>query len=188
MNGDRVLSHVENLVPGLTTLLILAALVPAGFESPVKNPWVVKALSEPVILALFLIATAYLSGAVIFLISRGIINTVSALTLRWVFLWFRYSDLRGMPWEINKAYRSAIESASYGPGIPPNDTREVNKRRERARLIRTALIPALLAASKYPNRAWAVLVAFLLIVLVYAYAEVAIYQEARMVLSGRSFS
>jgi hypothetical protein len=63
----------------------------------------------------------------------------------------------------------------------PDIRQEVTRRRQRARLIRTCLAPALLGAAHCPYP-WAALpIAFLAILAAYAYAEVTIYQEAELV-------
>ena len=82
--------------------------------------------------------------------SRSIIDACSALIFRWVLLLiFERSKFPGkrLPWHINKEYRKTLNKAYE------NKDRylEIEKRRERGRIIRTAFVPAFLILLKYKS-------------------------------------
>ena len=83
---------------------------------------------------------------------------------------------------INGDYREAISHALQD-GSDEIKT-EVLRRRERGRLVRTALVPAVLGAVIVLPGWWAAaggaVVMFVLVLLLYAYLEVTIYQEAKL--------
>ncbi len=184
MNEDKLLSHVENLVPGFVTLWILAPyLLPARLMMSLEHLGL-KDTASSVAASLFVIAFAYLVGIVAFAVSRFFVDTLSALTARiwllrfygWLFDW---PELRGASrGDINTKYMAAIGSALSGSGETLIG-REVNKRRGRARLIRTTLFPAFVLTYQLASLCLAVLVP-LGVVALYSYSEIAVYQEARL--------
>lgn len=190
MDEDKLLPHVENLVPGFVTLLLLAVCVPAHVQNPVQHAELAALLRQPVIATLFITATAYLTGVVVFVASRLIVDTASTWTFRWILLLaFDGSDFRPKPgngWRSWLAWLSNINAIYFGrlkkaldETSKPLARREVIKRRERARHIRTALLPAaFLGYQTWGSRGF--FLAFATVVLLYAYAEVAVYREAKL--------
>jgi hypothetical protein len=77
---------------------------------------------------------------------------------------------------INRSYRDAISHALQGGS--DEIKAEVLRRRERGRLVRTGLVPAVLSVWTFVPGWTASAAAFLLVLLLYAYLEVTIYQEA----------
>jgi hypothetical protein len=180
MSEDKGLSHVENLVPGFVTLLMVATLLPPGYRNPIQNPDVVRLLAEPVFLALLAVSAAYLVGAIVFEVSRLLLNPASAWTLRPIFLRISCEGFRGKLRKGINAHYGFTLGRALSCENKPDIRQEVVRRRQRARLIRTCLAPALLAAARCPYPWVALPVAFIAILAIYAYAEVTIYQEAEL--------
>ena len=179
MDKEHLLAHVENLAPGLVTVLFLAIQVPAS-TTLVSNTKVLELLQQQFIAGLLLIAVAYLLGVAIFVVSRLVFDTLSALTVRPVLLkLFRWKDFDSFnPMKINARYRLALNAALAKDKDHPI-RQEVVTRRQRGRLIRTLMIPAEVLAYPSSGLLGATLALVALLVL-YAYAEVSIYQEARI--------
>lgn len=181
MEEDKLLPHVENLVPGYVTLFLLAALVPPHFKNPVEHSGLAKLFEQPVIATLLVTAAAYLVGVVVFITSRLLVDTASQWISRWLLLlafsWKDFPTRRRK--EINHLYFETLKKA-LDKSAKPLVRREVIKRRERARLIRTALVPAALLGYQSCLRSGGVVLAVVAVVLLYAYAEIAVYQEAKL--------
>ena len=112
--------------------------------------------------------------------SRSIIDACSALIFRWVLLLiFERSKFPGkrLPWHINKEYRKTLNKAYE------NKDRylEIEKRRERGRIIRTAFVPAFLILLKYKSWPDALPLALVGVTLIYAYSEVSLFKEAKLI-------
>jgi hypothetical protein len=179
MDGEKLLLHMENLVPGFVTLALLASNVSASLELT-QNAFILEILRQPFVAGVIVTALAYLIGSIVFVASRLLVDTGSLLTFRPLFLkLYRWSDFDTFnPIKINRKYREAIDKVLQRD---KDDAirYEVISRRQRGRLIRTALVPALLIAWRAQS-GWLALLALLAVVAIYAYAEVAIYQEARL--------
>lgn len=187
---DKLLPHVENLVPGVATLYLLLA----EYQAVLKWPSSMNKAEAPsglfqalhdneFLLALIFLAIAYLVGVVVYAASRFVVNTISALTLRWVFL-AAYSKIGGiewkkLPWTITKEYKDTVRRALYA-NKKSLARREIVKRRERGRLISAALLPAFLVSLKCPHQLAAIVVTVVGVVFLYACTEVAVYEEARL--------
>lgn len=145
MEEDKLLPHVENLVPGYVTLFLLAASVPPHLKNPVKHPDLAKLFQQPAVATLLVTAATYLVGVVVFITSRFLVDTVSKWTFRWlVLLASGWKDFwRENPKKINGLCFETLKRA-LDESAKPLACREVIKRRECGRLIRTVLVPAAL--------------------------------------------
>jgi len=189
MQEDKLLPHVENLVPGYVTLLLLAHAVPSHLHKVLQE--LPKLLGEGVIAGLILTATAYQIGVDVFIVSRLFVDTASELTFRWILLlafdrrdfWPTdgkgWKEWQGLPLKINERYRATVNEA-LAETSKPLARQEVIKRRERGRLVRTAVLPGSYVAYLSPWGGWGLVVAFAAVVFLYAYAEVAVYKEAKL--------
>jgi hypothetical protein len=85
MNGEKLIEYLENLVPGLVTLASFSWKVPSTTQI-IPNPILQRLAEQPFIAGLMLVVVAYLARVVVFLVSRLILDILSALTLRPVLL------------------------------------------------------------------------------------------------------
>ena len=178
MEKENLFAHIENLAPGLVTLLLLSSRIPATTDI-IPNTKVFELIQQQFITGLIVIAFAYLLGVFIFIISRFVIDTLSALTFRPIFLkLYRWDDFNSMwPKAINQQYRHVVKSA-LALDKENSQRQEVVLRRQRGRLLRTLVFPLLIFI--YPSFGLLMaLLAVLIIVAIYAYSELAIYQEAK---------
>ena len=183
MDGEKLLEHLENLVPGLVTVASLAWKVPSTTQI-FPNQAIQRLADQPFVAGITLVALAYLVGAMVFLISRLILDTLSALTLRPVLLkLYRWPEFGLNPVSINYKYRQALDSARQEPETSSR-RQEVARRRQRGRLIRTLLVPAFILLWPFRDAVQALCVGAALL-LTYSYSEVAIYQEARLAVDQR---
>jgi hypothetical protein len=139
-----------------------------------------------------LVALAYLLGATAVAVSRALIDPVSRLTVQPALLWVFETDLRRDVTARSKGYRQRVKRLNERyrnavSGALRSDSSEVKtevlRRRERGRLVRTALVPAVLAAFSLAHGWWGAiggLFAFFFVLLLYGYLEVTIYQEATL--------
>ena len=139
MNWDKLDIHLENLIPGLVILSLVLFFFPPDLAS-LKE--------QTVILGIAYIAMSYLAGAVGNILSRMLLDPVSARSFRTpLFRWLakqKIEDLKDTSkYALNKQYSYLIDSAM----LCRNESviKEVLKRRQTARLCRSALIPILLA-------------------------------------------
>jgi hypothetical protein len=179
VNWDKFDLHIENLAPGVVTLALALHLVS-------RSQIVAHAPASPFdvtfIAGATFIAAAYLIGIVAVAVSRIAIDPVSEFLPRPVLLRWHYQDrFQGKNRrEINDAYRKAIHDAQESQN--DNKWTEVRKRRERGRLIRTALVPLLIIPwmifSGSPMAILAAeLIGYVFVLVLYAYIEVTIFQE-----------
>ena len=180
MNWDKFDLHIENLVPGVVTLSLALHLVS---RSQVLGTASASPFDDVFVAGATFIAAAYLVGIVAVAVSRFMIDPVSEWLPRPLLLRLHYPErfrTKKRP-EINDAYRKAIHDAQAAE----NDKKwnEVRKRRERGRLIRTAMIPLLIvpwiifSGSPIAYIVGAEIIAYLFILVLYAYIEVTIFQE-----------
>lgn len=180
MDDDKLLPHVENLVPGFVTLLLILLCPPQWLIDLHLEPKVAQLLGQSALAALFTTATAYLLGVVAFVASRFLVDPLS----NWLFrpIVIRIGDwkhFRGWPGirTINDEYHDVLQSVLSRP--------EIESRRRRGRLIRTALFPAIfLSWGAERSFLWTGLAA-LGVVALYAYAEFSVYSEARLIQRAR---
>ena len=175
MKEETLLPHVENLVPGFVTLCLLATLVPVDFENPIKCPALAKILTEPVLIGILLSAAAYLVGVVVFSFSQLVVDTISKWTFRWILLWlFEWHNCWWKtPKEVNRIYFEVVKKSVHRD--------EVLRRRQRGRLIRTAAVPAVWLGLVFLHSFFWAIGACFFVVILYAYAEVAVYREAQLI-------
>lgn len=192
MKWDVALSlHIENLIPGLLTLFLASYWLPEPLVEELRGSGLRgEIMSKEVAAGAVLVALAYLLGAMAVALSRAILDPLSRATIQPALLWAfdgslrrKAKDARGLVQKariINRDYRDAIGHALHS-GSEEIKT-EVLRRRERGRLVRTALVPAVLGAFiAVPGwHAGGAIVAFLLVFLLYGYLEVTIYQEAKL--------
>jgi hypothetical protein len=175
MSEDKLLPHVENLVPGLVTVFILAMFFNIEVPDATINPELHKLLVDPIIAGILFIAISYQVGVIVFTFSRLFVDLISEFTFRWILLKiFDWETFSGKNYrEINEEYCKVVVKESQ-------NNHEVRKRRERGRLVRTALIPSVLLTSQCSMPILAVITSIVVVVFLFAYAEVSIYKEAKL--------
>lgn len=175
--------HFENLVPGIVSLYLLYCCAPSFLDSKLLDP-----KYPAIITGIVLIAIAYLIGVVAVTASRLVLDTASKLFFRWLLLFlfihriFGATFVRGANSEYRKGIKLALSEKNQSNVIK----NEIIKRRGRTRLIRSALAPSIIWASSdcssghcsnwCTNSYWIILT-FLFFCVLYAYAEVTIYEE-----------
>lgn len=179
--------HLENLVPGVVSAFALGKLLTDDASSKLLlgGPFETILKSEFGSAVLFL-CIAYLVGAVSILLSRLVVDSLSWVFFRPVaFGWLVGKRLKhrngdkDVPFYDRLRVYNATLSNAYKEGSKDRIT-EIDRRRERARLLRATLVPVslLLVAAKSPA-IWCQLGGLtLLITALYAYGEVAVFQEA----------
>ena len=187
MKWENLNLHLENFFPGIVTLTFLLR-IPQVHMSYFFNQTALQPLREsPFVVSIVFVSFAYILGVFVVALSRFLLDRPSEFT-------FRYWLLRGLlpnsPGDktravIKEAYRKKMRRA-----LRSNyDTikNEVVKRRDRGRLIRTALVPSCLGAialtESHPLllRIALVLLIYVVILFLYAYTEKTIYQECQMI-------
>ena len=179
MDAEKLIAHVETLAPGIVTLALLGATVP-GTAVLMPNSMVLQAFQQPFLTGLVFVAAAYLLGSAIFIFSRFTVDTLSAYTFRpFLLKLYRWSDFDSLsPIYINRKFRDAIDHALSRDEKDPI-RQEVLVRRQRGRLLRTLLVPMLLLLNAWDNPGL-LLASLALLVAIYSYSELTIYQEARI--------
>lgn len=181
MEDDKLLPHVENLVPGFVCLLLILTNIPPKLESLTLHCQIFALLTQPVIAALFVTAAAYLLGVVVFAASRLVVDSLSEWTFRPLFLWIG-SSIASEKHIKNKLVRRIRKlNGEYKAALGPVMGRpDIESRRRRGRLIRTAIAPAIIVVFKVTESVWCAVVAALGVVALYAYSEISIYSEAKL--------
>jgi hypothetical protein len=179
MNWEKLDLHIENLIPGVVLITIVILAWPISLT--------VLSGHEGLLLAAF-VGAAYMLGAIGNVLARLLLEFVVRNTIRSYFVRFFLGDRI----EIDNSSRSAINkrfSAIITAGLSCGSNiveTEVAKRRQTGRMVRSALLPAILAATAFGQHAkWGILksvlaaiVTYAAVLLVYAYAEVVTCQEA----------
>ncbi len=174
--------HLENFIPGLATIWILKMLFRLQFNTYRRFE------NNDVINTAFWIAAAYLLGVIVNIAGRLLFDYTSERFSRpIIFRRFAKGKLGGVKNasidQVNYAYNRYV---TYAIQEAKETSREVAKRRQSGRLIRSALIPIVLATIYYSNLnrvspfitfALITFEVFTLLVL-YGYAEVTILHEA----------
>jgi hypothetical protein len=182
MKWETLDLHLENLLPGLITLPLLLSIVPVNVQNRFRAPSAMNLLGSDAIRVGVFLATAYVIGVIAVVVSRLAIDWFSSLWPRPLMLRLSRNALTGTKDEVNAKYRKALGDV-LSCGLDQK-IKEVLKRRERGRLIRTSLIPLILAAwiaSADHSLVVRLLLegfVFVAILLLYAYVEVTIYHEA----------
>jgi hypothetical protein len=185
MDGEKLIEHLENLVPGIVTLACVAWRVPPT-ANVFANPMLQKLIEQqPFISGLTLVASAYLIGVLVFVASRLVLDTISSLTLRPILLkLYRWSEFGFNPRLINRKYRLALDSARR-QSQSSSTRQEVARRRQRGRLVRTLLVPLFILLWPFRDVRQTLCIGSALL-LVYSYSEVAIYQEAKLIITQKT--
>lgn len=170
--------HLENLLPGIVTLVLVAYLLPASVVSHLMdNPVLTNELARGGVF----ISVAYLLGVVVVAVSR-VLDKLSAWGPRcWELRWLAIEkeQITGNIDCVNRHYRESIRAALANAGTEVKA--EIAKRRERLHLLRSALVPAMLGVWVF-QLDWCLKVVLsivnaIVILFLYAYLEVAVYDE-----------
>lgn len=178
--------HLENLLPGIVTLVLIAHLLPrATISHFMNNPVFTNEIAR----GSTFIAVAYLVGVIVVAFCRVLDKASARLTRYWGLRWFaidgiRRSEIRMMnSREANHHYREQIRLALSSGNSEVKA--EIAKRRERIHLLRSTLIPAVLGVwalqLAWPYKLGLSLAAGVLILLLYTYLEIAVYDEATLI-------
>jgi hypothetical protein len=179
MNWEKLDLHIENMIPGLVLLTIALLGWPPNLG---------QLASQKVIIATAFVALAYMLGALANLLARLFLDFVCKRTIRQYFMRFFLRDRLGLG---AKPTRTAIDdrySLVIDAGLSCGNERvasEVAKRRQTARIVRSALIPTLLGIwvlgaelqKSVSQRIVIWIAAYVSLLLLYAYSEVTIFQE-----------
>ncbi len=183
MKWEGLNLHIENLVPGVVTLLVLLAMCPqSAIETWSESP--AHALtSNAFVGAMVFVATSYLLGIFVVAVCRAVIDELSPRFVRPLVFGLCNKRFRGKsPTEVRDLYRDSVSNALESDSEYKRT--EVKNRRERTRLLRSAILPALLftwTVSQDSALVFRVLYEILLFgagLLLYAYSEYTIYIEA----------
>ncbi|MBC8552346.1 MAG: hypothetical protein H8D23_22185 [Candidatus Brocadiales bacterium] len=175
MNWDKFDIHLENLIPGMALLSLMAHYWPLDLTTYKDHVASV---------GIAFVALSYLAGAVGNILARMLLDPVSSKTIRTPLIRLlahqKIKDLNDKSKDaLNKHYSFLIDSAM----ICGNDSvvKEVLKRRQTGRLCRSALIPVLLIVSQMASGIGMIALlagAYVFMLLLYAYSEVATFTEA----------
>jgi len=135
MNWDKLDIHLENLIPGLAIMSLVLFYIPTDLT---------RFQDETVIMGIAYVALSYLTGAVGNILARMLLDPFSALTLRTPLIrWLGKQKLEDLSdkskHNLNKRYSILIDSTMLCGN--ESVTKEILKRRQTARLCRSALIP-----------------------------------------------
>jgi hypothetical protein len=178
MSWDKLDIHLENLVPGLATLWAISL----HWKPPAADTDAGK-----IVLGIALLGAAYVAGVLTNILCRMLLDPLSEHWTRIyafkIFARDKLRDLKGASRkEANDAYNyyctRAIQEAK-------DTAKEVSKRRQTARLLRSALVPIVILQLHWPitdHIGWdtigIVLIEYLFLLFIYGYSEVTILHEA----------
>jgi hypothetical protein len=176
--------HLENLLPGILTLVMIAHLLP---ESVLSDPMENGILKNELMRGGVFVSVAYMLGVVAVAFCR-ILDPLSAKRPRYWALRLLAIDKTEIDKarqnekpidSVNRHYRERIREALSIAGTEVKA--EIAKRRERLHLLRAALVPAVLFPWVFPLDGLlkiALTIANAIVILfLYAYLEVAVYDE-----------
>jgi hypothetical protein len=171
--------HLENLLPGIVTFVLVAHLLPPAVTSDLmKNPIFTNDIAR----SGAFIAVAYLLGVVVVAFCR-VLDKASAwrprrLGLRWLAIESKEIEGKDNDW-VNRHYRDRVRRALLSGNTEVKA--EIAKRRERLHLLRSALVPAVLGVwvlqLAWPFKLVLSIVTAVVTLALYTYLEVAIYDE-----------
>jgi len=178
MNWEKLDLHIENLIPGvvLTTILLLSSDFPMDGLSGHEG-----------LLTTAFVAIAYMLGAIGNVLSRLLLDVVCKNTIRSSFMRFfvgdRLESIKPSRSAINKRF-SAVITAGLTCGNAWVES-ELAKRRQTGRILRSTLGPVLFTIWTIGHHlGWRPLrtsvlelTAYLVVLLLFAYAETVIFQE-----------
>ena len=186
--------HIENLVPGVVSVALLALIFDTAGDSVLPEP--PEILAAGITGPLLLLATSYLLGAIAVAVSRFLLDRPSeCLPRRMFILWLDRGDEKpgdggtaeaeSLAWgNVNDRYRAQIATAMRH-GTDSLKV-ELTKRRERGRIVRTSLVPGVLAVfwlvaqMRQSAFLWLVPAVYVAVLFVYAYTEFTIWEECRL--------
>lgn len=137
MDWEKLNIHIENLAPGLATMWALSLLwQPPAFDTDASK----------VVLGISLLGAAYMTGVIVNVLCRVLFETPSEfLTRVLVFKIFSGNKLRDLSGasrkDVNEAYNYYCAKAKQEA---KETAKEVGKRRQTGRLLRSSLIPLLI--------------------------------------------
>ncbi|MCC7134380.1 MAG: hypothetical protein IT352_17105 [Gemmatimonadales bacterium] len=180
MSWDRLDVHIENLMPGLATLFAALAVS--------LQPIVSDATSDTGY-GILLVGAAYIVGVLANTAGRLLFDPASEYLSRpWIFRLFGRDKLGGLRLRtknkaVNDAYNFYCRCGIQGAEAV---AREVAKRRQTARLLRSAFVPIatyqILLARQHSTLSagttGAVVITYVVLLALYGYAEVTILHEA----------
>ncbi len=180
VNWEKFDLHLENLIPGI----VLLSAVVAGWS---VDPGPLE--GQAALLAISFVACSYMLGAVGNVGARFLLDDVSKVALRPPLLQLFAKDRLDdkTKWaNINKQYVDEIAKTLRGPD--ERIAAEVSKRRQTGRILRSALCPiciVLFVMASHAQWPWwvtavAALCSYIVLLLLYGYAEVAIFHEATL--------
>lgn len=172
MKWENINLHIENLIPGIVSLILVLSFLPEPMlENVLSNQYVDTLIKNRVSGNIFFLCTSYLLGIFVVILSRFIIDPISEQYLRPLLLKLLLSPEnkdKMKSWDfdkINTEYRSAIKIALESENEAVKS--EVAKRRERGRLLRTTFIPIMLvifAFSISKNLRWQAILPVIILV------------------------
>lgn len=175
MNWDKLDIHLENLIPGIVLLSLIILNYNVDYS---------KIISNSVIGGVVFISVGYMLGTIGNITARLLIDKMSELTIRTpmikLFAKSKIADMKEKTTKsLNARYSFLIDQAmDCGNDIV---VKEVVKRRQTGRLLRSSLIPGIFAMFYFVPQGFkvlAVIIAYIFILFLYAYAEVAVFTEA----------
>ena len=179
MNWDRLDIHIENMAPGLATVWAVLLM---------WQPPTINSNAMEVVLGASFVGAAYLVGVLVNVLCRALLDWVSEHWTRvYIFKAFcgdKLRDMKGASREdINRAYNYYCEKAKKGTR---GTAREVSKRRQTGRLLRSSLVPIVLllfyVGINQAMRPWLIaaclVLVYLVLLLLYGYAEATVLHEA----------
>jgi hypothetical protein len=176
--------HVENLLPGVVLLALFTAVISKGMigRYPQQFEWL---MGQSIPGGLVFTAAAYTIGVLAVTLSNLLLDAPSAHTIRPLILRFRYPALFGgrSNAEVDEKYWDAIWMAERN--AIEERRQEIQKRRERGRLVRSSLLPVMVAVCAIVGSGgWGVkallcLACYGTILFLYAYSEVELFRVCR---------
>ena len=179
MDWEKLNIHIENLAPGLATMWALSLL---------WHPPAIYTDASKVLLGISLLGAAYLTGVIVNVLCRVLFETPSEfLTRVLVFKIFSGNKIRDLAGasrkDVNEAYNYYCAKAKQEAR---ETAKEVEKRRQTGRLLRSSLIPLLIVQLFFSLSndlaVWQTItligIEYFILLLLYGYAEVTILHEA----------
>ena len=192
MKGDKwwgfLDRHIENLIPGM---LLLPLLLRAALRTPPNcstvGTWGRFLVDHSNVAWVVFLSGAYLLGALSFVVGRMLLDPICPRFPRPIlFRHSRVNPLSGNWQSIDASYLKVMHAAMKSE--TPELRTEIHTRRRRGRFIRVAILPAILLCvittaessglSRFFAFAGLLVVVWVGFLVVYAYAELCIYQEA----------
>jgi hypothetical protein len=183
MKWENLDLHLEILLPGIVTLVLLLSLLPPDTAASFINEPVKRLLENEFPAGALFVASSYMVGVVNFILTRIFLDRMSEVAPRpWLIRRLSRDQLKEKTnSEINREYRGQI--ARILSSTNDDIKREVQKRRETGKLVRSTLIPVVLVVLVATSgQGWVFKFAVICLVamlnlIAYAYVEFSIYEE-----------